>query len=252
MPAMPLDDLVPHHDNFPRKDMALTVKTNQTMTFKIGTLPAKPGGGFWYDGVIVLAGVIAKDAGLIPLGISAGVDAPTKQDTPDGHIDDITLNCADVAGRIPEDQIKRVVVILALNMGGLGGSGEGLALAGAVNFPDEFSGTYTISSFLTPPASATYNAAERKLTVSGVPAGTTLNQVIFTGENESNWNVMGIFTDGDYTLPAAPASGDRAKKAKFISMKLTGVDYQGLLKFDENNMGRLVELVESFCFFEVN
>ncbi len=247
------DDMVPDYDNFPNKDMSLAVKTDQTMTFTIGTLPAKTGGGFWYDGVIVLGGVIAKDVGLIPLGISAGVDAVTEQDTPDGHIDDITLNCADVAGRIPEDQVKRVVIVLALNMSGLAGGGdEGLALAGVVKYVSEFSGTHNIADFLTPPASAAYNATERKLSVTGIPAGVTLNQVIFTGDDESNWNVMGVFTDGDYTLPTAPAAGDRSEDAKFISMKLSGgLSYQDLLKFDENNMGRLVELVESFCFFEI-
>jgi len=245
------DDLVPDYDNFPNHGMKLTIRTDQTMTFKIGTLPSKPAGGFWYDGVIVLAGVIAKDQGLIPLGLSAGVDVKDKE-APDGKIDDITLNCADVAGRIPEDQIKRVVVVLALNMSGLmGDNNEGLSLGGVVKFVDEFKGTHEISGFITPPASATYNATERKLTVSGIPSGVTVNQVIFTGNNDANWSVMGVFGDGDYTLPAAPQSGDRAKNAKFISMKLNTVDYQGLLKFDENNLTRMIELVDSFSFFEI-
>ncbi len=246
------DDYVPDYDAFPQHDMTLKVKMDQTMTFNVGTLPTKAG-GWWYDGVIVLGGVIAKDVGLIPLGISAGLDAETKEDSPDGHIDPITLAVADVAGRIPESQIQRVVIALALNMGGLlGGSDESLALGGVVMFVDDFTGTHTLDGFLTPPGTASYDEGARTLTVAGIPAASTYNQVIFTGDNEANWNVVGVFGDESYTLPAAPASGDRAKGANFISIKLKdNLTYQNLLHFDEDNMGRLVELVESFCFYEV-
>ncbi|MBW1811282.1 MAG: hypothetical protein JRJ87_24035 [Deltaproteobacteria bacterium] len=53
-------------------------------------------------------------------------------------------------------------------------------------------------------------------------------------------------------MPTAPAQGDRAGDASFISIQLkAGLTYQDLLNFDEDNMGKLVELVESFCFHEV-
>ncbi|RLB52582.1 MAG: hypothetical protein DRI34_14500, partial [Deltaproteobacteria bacterium] len=246
-------DLVPDYDNFPAHDMTLKVKMDQTMTFNVGALPANPAGGYWYDGVIILAGVIAKDVGLIPLGISAGLDAETKEDTPDGQISPITINCADVAGRIPESQVQRVVVAMALNISALAGGGDQpFALAGLVIPVAEFTGTHTLDGFLLPPTSVTYDAGARSLTVSGVPAGTTYNQVIFDGEDGANWNVVGVFGDETFTLPAAPAAGDRAGSASFISIKLRdGLDYQGLLHFDEDNMGRLVELVDSFSFYEV-
>jgi Big-like domain-containing protein len=248
-----VDDYVPDYDNlagFPLQDMTLKVAMDQTMTFTIGTMPANPAGGWWYDGVIVLGGVIAKDVGLIPLGISAGLDAETKEDSPDGQIGDISLNVSDVAGRIPEGQVQRVVIALALNMGGLIGGEGGLSMGGRVMFVDDFTGTHNLSGFLTPPTTATY--AGRALTVAGVPAEATYQQVIFTGSNESNWNVIGVFGDETYTLPDAPAQGDRSAGANFISIKLKdGLTYQDLLNFDEDNMGKLVELVESFCFHEV-
>jgi hypothetical protein len=246
-------DLVPDYDAFPQHDMTLKVKMDQVMTFNVGTMPAKPGGGYWYDGVIILGGVIAKDVGLIPLGISAGLDAETQEDSPDGQIEPISLAVADVAGRIPESQVQRVIVALSLNMAGLIGGDEGLSLGGVVKYVDDFSGTHTLDGFMTPPTSALYTPGSRELTVEGVPTDASIfQQVIFGGDDESNWNVVGVFGDETFTLPDAPAPGDRSDSAAFISMKLKGgLTYQDVLKFDENNMGRLVELIESFCFHEV-
>ncbi|RME23392.1 MAG: hypothetical protein D6806_11395, partial [Deltaproteobacteria bacterium] len=203
-----------------------------------------------YDGVIALCGVVAKDYGLIPLGLSAGLDAENKDDTPDGHVNPLTINCSDIAGRIPEGQIKRVVLVLGLNVSGLMGGNGAFALSGIVKYVDAFSGTIDAGTFMPPPESVSYDGGSRTISVSGVPSA-TFHQVLFSGADQANWNVVGVFTDGDYTLPAAPASGDRADSATFISLKLVdGVDYKGLLTFDENNMARLVELVESFSVFK--
>lgn len=244
---------VPDYDNFPELNMALKVGMDNQVSITAPTLPAIPGGGgYYYDGVIVLAGVIVRGAGLVPLGISAGLDSTGDEDPADGVIDDaIVVKVADVAGRIPESQVQRVVVALALNVSGLMGDGDqGLTLAGQVHFLNDFSGSVSLDSFITP-AVGTYDETSRTLSMTEVPAA-SYHQVIFTAGNEVNWHVVGEWEAGDYTLPAAPADGDRSKDASFISIQLAdGLTFQDIAAFNSTNLADLVDVVESFVFSEV-
>lgn len=243
---------VPDYDNFPELNMALKVGMEKQVSITAPTLPANPAGGYYYDGVIVLAGVIVRGAGLVPLGISAGLDSTSEEDQADGVIDaPIVVKVADVAGRIPESQVQRVVVALALNVSGLMGDGDqGLQLGGQVHFLDDFSGSVSLDEFVTP-AVGTYDDATRTLSMTEVPA-TSYHQVIFSAGNEINWHVIGEWAAGDYTLPDAPAAGDRAKDASFISIQLAdGLTFQDIAAFNSTNLADLVEVVESFVFSEV-
>jgi len=253
-----VDDMVPDYDNpqaFPKQDMTLKVPVDQTMTFTMPNMPVNPAGGFWYDGVLIIAGVIAKDIGLVPLGLSMGLDITEKTDTPDGVIDEtVVVHIADVAGRIPEEQVQRVVIELAVDTEGLFGSGK-TVLGGRVLFLDAatgFSGNITLPAFLTPPDTVSYNRTNRELTVAGIPGGIAYNQLTLDGELGSTWNVMGVFEDGTYAVPAAPASGDRAQDAKFVSLSLRdNLTLEDLVNFSGDNLGNLVELVDAFTFYEV-
>jgi hypothetical protein len=240
---------VPDYDNFPPQNMTLKVGMDQTMTF---TPPSLPVGT--YDGVIVIGGIIVRGAGLVPLGLSAGLDSKDKEDTPDGVIDDpIELHIADVAGRIPEGQVKRVVIALAMNVSGLAGSTDTpMALAGQVMYVDSFSGTHTLPAFMTP-AKATYVPDSGLLKVVDAGAGADYTQAIFTSSaDDKNWHVLGVFANGDYTLPTDPDPQDpRSHGVSFINIDLKAGDYQSLVEFNDGNMGNLVELVTSFCFLDV-
>ncbi|MBN2493501.1 MAG: hypothetical protein JXR96_02825 [Deltaproteobacteria bacterium] len=247
------DDLVPDYDHFPEIEpdgkLHLNAPMDQHMTFSIGTLPSC-GDGFCYDGVIVLAGVIIKGAGLVPLGLSAGMDAISQEETPDGHIDDIAVSLSDVAGRLPEDQVQRVVVALALSISSLmGDEGGELALAGNVMFVDTFTGSHGPLSFMQP-ADVTFDATGRTATLTALPAAADYMHMIFTGEGDATWQVMADkATDGTvFDIPEDPASGTYLNSLNFVAIDLDGIDYQDIPAFNDSNMDDLVQMVSSFVF----
>ncbi len=245
---------VPDYDNFPAQNMTLKVKMDQTMTFNAPDLPQKPGGGYYYDGVIIIGGIIVRGAGLVPLGLSAGLDSLNDDDTPDGKIADaIVMKVADVAGRIPEDQVKRVIIALAMDVAGLAGDTDTpMVLGGQVMYVDSFSGTHDLPDFMTP-AKATYAPDSGVLKVADAGAGADYTQAIFSSQvDDKNWHILGVFANGDYTLPDDPDPADpRDHGVSFINIDLGTGDYQSLVEFNDGNMGNLVELVTSFCFLEV-
>jgi len=240
---------VPDYDNFPGRNMTLRIKMDQTMTFNAPSIPVGT-----YDGVIVIGGIIVRGAGLVPLGLSAGLDSLDAEDTPDGTIDDpIVMNVADVAGRIPEGQYQRVIIALAMNVAGLAGdTGTPTAIGGQVLFVDSFSGTHNLPAFMEP-AKATYAPDSGLLKVVETGTGHDYFQAIFTSDaDDKNWHIVGDFAAGDYTLPTDPDPADpRNHGASFIKIDLESGDYQSLVEFNDANMGNLVELVANFCFLDV-
>ncbi len=242
---------VPDYADFPEVDMTLKVAMDEEM---ILTPPLLPVGT--YDGVLVVAGVLVRGAGLVPLGIGVGLDSTGQDDPPDGRIDDpIVVKVSSVAGRIPEDRIQRVVVAVAMNIESLArGEGQPLMVAGQVKLVSEFEGIHGLGGFLTP-AQGTYDPATRRLEVTEVPAGIDYAQVIFAGDRDVNWHVLGEWTAGDYYLPAPPPAGDRSARAYFVGIKLNDrfgdITFQDLPAFNDTNMSDLVDLVESFCYTDV-
>jgi MYXO-CTERM domain-containing protein len=240
---------VPDYDNFPTLNMTPKVPMEQNLTVNVPAFPARTG-GWHYDGVILLAGVLVQGAGMLPLGINAGIDAANEGDTLDGAVDSpIVMKVSDVAGRIPEDQVQRMVLALALNVGDLSAEEpQPFALAGQVIFlGDSFDTTVTLDSFMAP-ATISYNETTRTLDVADIPANADYCHTIFsTGDGSTFWHVLGEWAAGSYTLPAAPTTGDRSATATFVSIDLIdGLDFADLPEFNSTNMGDMAELVKSF------
>ena len=243
-------DLVPDYDHFPDLGMTLKVAMDNTMSF---TAPRLPVGT--YNEVMLFAGVIVRGAGFVPLGLATAPDSRNSDDDPDGIIDDpITLHVSDVAGRLPEDQVQRVVLAVAFNRsafpyGFLESDPEPLRLAAQVLFVDSFSGTHTLPEFLNP-AEVTYDPATRHMEIIQAPSGADYFQASFQDENGAGWHVLAPDAVS-FDLPAAPPEGDRAGKRSFVSIDLESTTYQDLAEFNDANMGDLVEMIYAFSFSEV-
>lgn len=236
-----LPNETPDFSSFTDQDMTLLVGMHQMMAFNPPTLPV----GI-YDEVAVLGGIIVKGAGFVPLGLAAGKDSLDENDIPDGVIDDpIILDIADVAGRIPEGQLQRIVVAFALKVE----HGEPKDWAGQVMFVDSFSGTHTLPGFMLP-VEAAYDAAGRRLEVVGVPEGAEFIQAVFAGENESSWHVL-TEEFGSFDLPAAPVEGDRAGAVGVYAVDLYAGGYQEMVEFNDLNMGSGIVIVGAFSYSEV-
>ncbi len=240
-------DLVADYDNFPPLPggpMVLEVPRDRTMIFSVAPLPAGAG-GYIYDSVFILAGVLVRGAGLVPLGAGAGLDVVSADDLPDGVVEDIVVTVAEVAGRLPEDQVRRVVLALAMDTttGDIGWR----SLAGQVLFVDEFSGTHILPPFRAP-ATVTYDPLDRRASIADLPAGTDYLHMIFDGPANSTWQVLAPPAEGAFDLPAAPPFGDRADAMTLVAVELAnGVSYQDLPAFNDTNMNILIELVTAFA-----
>jgi len=243
-------DLVPDYDSFPELpggDMKLKVPMNEQMTISVPDMPGDGAGGYLYDGVVVLAGVMVRDAGLVPLGLTAGMDAASQDDSPDGSIADVSLAASDVAGRLPEGTYQRVVVALALNIGKLTAEDneDPLVLSGQVHFVDSFSGSLTLNTFMEP-AGYSFDAGTRELTVDSVPADADALLALASGD-AGTWQILHPAETGAITLPAAPPAGDRLDGLGMGVMKMAGgVTYSDLIAFNDDNLVDLVTLISDF------
>lgn len=239
-------DLIPDYSRFPVQDMTLRIPATNTIVF---TAPPLPVG--IYDMVVLVAGVIVHDRGFVPLGIGADSDVLSSEDEPDGIIDDpITIHISPTAGRIPEEQVKRVVLAITLNAYSFASDEEEiepLRLAAKLIPLDSFAGDHALPEFPLP-AVTMYDPSTRRLEITGVPEGADYFQATFSDENGFSWKVL-THDSTSFDLLAAPPEGDRSAQVSFISVDLVdGVTYQDLVEFSGTN---IVDLVEAFSYTEV-
>lgn len=188
-----------------------------------------------FEGVIVLGGALYNPQGLVPLGLTAGIDAegatdpndPTKK-LPDGKIDaaDPGLPPGTLALRLSAlhgglESSKYVALALAASFSGLvGGSGggsapkEGLVLSGLVTFPGEIAYSATDakkisfgSHFLSLP-NPTLDG--RSFDLGSVVDGAAFHRIDIGGEVTGEWSVY--FPAGaapaSFSIPTPPAGFD--------------------------------------------
>jgi hypothetical protein len=99
------------------------------------------------------------------------------------------------------------------------------------------------------PVEATYDAVGRRLEVVQVPNRADFLQAVFVGERESNWNVL-TEEFASFDLPPAPVEGDRAGSVGVYAVDLDTGGYQGLVEFNDLNMGNLIENLSAFSYSE--
>jgi hypothetical protein len=240
---------VPDYDDFNPRNMMPKLPMDQQLEVNLTVFPARDG-GWHYDGVVLLAGVMVQGAGFVPLGVAAGQDSQDESDAPDGQVDGpIVMTVSPVAGRIPEEHLERVLVAAAVNLNDMTGTGSRqLALAGQVILlGNSFNTVVTLDAWMAPPV-MTYDDSARRLAVSDIPGSADYCQATFnTGRGTISWDVLGEWTAGTYDLPSAPASGDRSDTATFIAIDLqSGLSFQDLPEFNATNMNDLPLLVRQF------
>ncbi len=245
-------ELVPDYGGFPFIEVALQVPMEERMVFTAPALPVNV-----YDTVILLAGVVVRGAGFVPLGVGAGLDVASSDSyNPDGIIEDpMTLLVSDVAGRIPEDQVQRVVLALALNSYSFHTDLEKeqpLRLGVQVIFLDSFDGEIALDEFPAPPGTS-FDPATRHLEVTSVPPGTDYIQATFRDKTNNTRHVLAEDASGlSLDLPEASPEKDRADRIRVLCIDLQdGVSYHDLLAFNDTNIGDLAELTRAFSMAEV-
>jgi len=246
-------DYVPDYDNFPGLSMPMRVAFDPEIDLVV-TAPQLPPGG--YDAVVAIAGIFVRGAGFVPVGLGAGMDVKVEGETPDGVIEDpIRVYVSPVAGRIPEDQIQRALLVMAIKIESIARIGDATQkIAGQVIPLDKFVGLRALPAFIEP-VQGEYDPGTRDLRIDVLPAGLDYAQLTFSGEKDVNWHVLGEWTAGSYHLPDPPVYGDRADQAHFVGVKLSDragtIGYQDVLGFNDTNLGNLMEFIEAFSYTDI-
>lgn len=234
------------------------VKVPEFPTYKVGEETKN------FEGAIILGGALYGNQGLVPLGLSAGIDKDKN-----GKVDatgmggtegEAALRLAPQNGGI--EGSKYVALTLAASFSGLlddSGDNGPLVLSGRLNFPGDIlfknNATNTVNfgdgvKYLSVPDSVEINEGTRTLTVSAL-AGADLMRLDL-GSEESEWQIFFAPGTTTVTVPAVPASvtdrfeGDATLQVVSLKNK-NGLDYQGVISFSSDNADDLTPSIDAFA-----
>lgn len=249
----------PAWDAFTRVDLRATARMALRSTVALPQLPRLGDG--WLDGAIVFGAADVPDRGVVPLGLTAGVDADTAAgETPDGRIDELALRIAPLHGGLEGSDY--VVLALAANFAGMSAEGGRCA-------PEDRSGCAAVSGlvdrapsypfdrrvdfaagqgFVAPAEGASWNDAARTFATGGVPAGgANVMRVKLSAGDGRVWHVWLPADAGEVAVPMPAGVADRAAGARASVQALRlSVGLDELVRFDESSLADLVGLLSGF------
>ncbi|MFH1833596.1 MAG: hypothetical protein ABH877_01110, partial [bacterium] len=253
-------DLVANYQSFPEVNLTLSQPLTARTSMTPPTLP-KATNGSYLEGVIVISGVMVPGRGLVPLGISAAVDAANDEDVADGIIDTdpdtagnqskLELKLAPKHGGIESGKFVFIVLALSLDFG----DDRSNQISGFVVYPDVATGLP--ASITLPPAflgfaTGTHSTATRSFTVTNTDSAKTFIRAEFSGGEDKKWHVY--FPGSGFALPVPPAGmTDRAgadSDLSLIHVRLTthgSGGFSDFMKFSSDNMIDMVSLAERFA-----
>jgi hypothetical protein len=246
------DDLVPRYDDLqglPGGGLRLAVPASRSVLVQVPAMPALPEGSFAYDGVILIALVSVPGAGLVPVGFGAGADCDLTGPGPcDGLIEAVELRVADLAGRLPQAAVERLVVAIALGGGPFSqeGVGEPWRVAGQVFRLPAFEGELTLRPF-SPPLSVSLDALAGSVQISGLSVETDTLALLVHAPEESLWQLLSPPLEGALALPAPPPGLENMDGVVLVGLELAGgKTYQELLAGQGASLGELVLGLDGF------
>lgn len=225
---------------------------------------------------IVLGGAFNGSQGLVPMGLTAGIDGDG-DGIVDGDADagtqpgNLELRMAPLHSGM--ETSKYAVVALAASLESLIGGDAGLALSGVVSYPDtlKFDGgkpqTVEMSSFLSVPSNASVEASNRTVKAGSKVDGAAF-QRLSIGEGDAEWLVyFEPGADREIVLPNGhEGKHDRFKKkpgesnAKDPQLLLHSVrlglggaapSFDDVVSFGSHNLDDLSAQVDAFSVLEL-
>jgi hypothetical protein len=208
-------DLIPNFADgtaFP----AVNAVVNQALTLATSvTIPTLPKyNNQWLEGVILLAGANAAGRGLVPLGVSAAVDAPKQGEAPDGQVDvdpntagnqnTVSLKLAPLHDGLEGSKFFLAALSLSVKF-----SSSALPnISGIITQMDSIGSTTTLaaSGFLGFPETAAYALGTRTFNLGTAVTGASFYRVDFKGA-DGDWYVYfkGPSSGAAFTLPTVPS-----------------------------------------------
>lgn len=206
---------------FPVKNMTPSVPLGIKAFLEVPTLP-KSGGNFM-EGAVILGGSMVPGRGVVPLGLTAGVDADATSTnaalrTPDGKLNSetasdgvATLRMAPNNGGIEGSKYGVVAIALSLSSAGVGGASA--TISGLVGFYDKIpyqespsaanNLKFQAGGFVTLPEAASYDFRTGTLTTGPAIGGANVYRLAFTNSRKQRW-VVYFSGSGTVGVPPTP------------------------------------------------
>lgn len=232
-----------------------------------------------FEGAVVLGGALNGTQGLVPMGLTAGIDA-LPENSPDGKVDPDSASGTE-AGKVAlrlaplhsgMETSRYVVLALAASFGGLLGGGEegdgpGLVLSGLVNYPETLSfdgGKATElslgDSFLDVPNLPSITG--RTLSPGSKVEGAAFQRLSVGDAEGGEWLVyFAPKADNAIALPAPPAglddrfvvTGDEQPQTLLHSVRLSdaSLTYDKVIEFGSDNLDDLSLKINAFSLIEI-
>lgn len=232
----------------------------------VPTLP-RQADGTYADGVVVLSAAITGSRGLIPLGLTAGLDTTAAGQTADGKIAGVDKPFGSFSTPLPDGQVplttavphsgiegsKLALVGIALDPNSLGGD-TGIQLSGLVSYVNSFTDTgFGSAAFLGFPT-GTFDVAAASFT-GAFPAGSTVTRIEI-GKGDKTWLVYVPGTATTVTLPnvataRADLLGGAGTPDLFLQIVRSATSYSDVFQFGSGkNLDKAIELIEGFVIQE--
>ncbi len=262
---------VPDWSRFTPLDLEATQRMALRSTVALPELPRLGDG--WLDGAIVFGGAHTPDRGVVPLGLTAGVDADTAAGgAPDGVIDDLEgrsvgelpLRIAPLHGGLEGSDY--VVLALAANFAGMSSESASCsdddrrgcaAIAGlldrSASFPFDRRVDFGGGDFVPPLEAASWSAASRTFTRGAAPAGgANVVRVKLSAGDGRVWHVWMPADATEVVVPQPAGVADRAGSARASVQALRlEVGLEELVGFGGSDLADLVEELSAFSTIDL-
>lgn len=274
-PASPGEDIpIPFEDwNFPTTTVQLNTLITQKAVYNVPTLPCVPGqrsgnscsGSQYASGAVLLSGVVVPGIGLVPLGLTAGLDDPDTEDANnqrDGKLDYLPAQPGDPTppapgtARIdyapPHDGLEGnlfVTIAIALDIDGL--TSGSLGASTITHVTRGFSSTNSFPKAFLEHQGGTWDISDgnnKVFTLDAVGNADFYRLNLNNGEREWNiWFPAGTTTVNVSALQPASVTDNRAYGADVQAFALgTGYDgvvpgsYRDLIELNGTNFDNLL------------
>lgn len=231
----------------------------------VPTLP-RQADNTYADGVVVLSAAITGSRGLVPLGLTAGLDTTAKTQTADGKINGADKPFGQFSTKLPDGQVplttavphsgiegaKLALVGIALDPNSLGGD-NGIQLSGLVRYVDRFESESNFggAEFLGFP-SGTLDVASASFT-GMIPAGTTVTRIELN-RGDKSWLIYVPGGTNTVSLPnVRTARNDLLGGTPdvFVQLVRSSATFRDVFEFGSGkNLDRAIELIEGFVIQE--
>ena len=253
---------------FPVRDpgLGLTVPTRRHVEFEPPSMPTVD--GVWADTGVFLAGVMLPGEGLVPLGITAGVDSSGEGDVEDGLLDGNTdtldvvdplhIAVAPMHSGINTSTTRYMMASVALFLSN-GGSGATSGILTVLDEGEPLPETLDLEvPFPTFAEGSSWTAETRTVEIVPPSTGADLYRVVFSGAEGESWIVYTPAETLEIALPNVPegftdyAAIPQDPSVIALSVHQPNVtDYQTLLEPNGTNLSALFEFVHTFSVYEI-